>query len=126
MAMNVRIEDGLAILSNIGRLMNDPRHFDSSRDVEELLDHGISAFVIELREVGTLGPAGLGLLTTLTRAVRREGGDLVLAGVRPSLETYLEEMSMDTFWETFPTLADAKAFFSRRGRLPSSDLGETT
>ncbi len=121
MAMNVRFDGGLAILSNIGRLMNDPRHFDSSRDVEELIDQGVSAFVIELREVGTLGPAGLGLLTTLTRAVRRDGGDLVLAGVRPSLESYLEEMSMDTYWETFPSVADAMAYFARRGKLPSAD-----
>ncbi len=114
MGLNVRIDDGLAILSNIGRLMNDPRHFDSSRDVEDLLDEGISAFVIELREVGSLGPAGLGLLTTLTRAVRRDGGDLVLAGVRPSLEKYFEEMSMDTYWEIFASVADAKSFFERR------------
>lgn len=118
MAMNVRFEGGLAVLSNIGRLMNDPRHFDAGREVEDLLDQGVSAFVIELREVGTLGPAGLGLLTTLTRAVRREGGDLVLAGVRPALETYFEEMSMDTYWETFPSVADAKAYFTRRGKLP--------
>jgi anti-sigma B factor antagonist len=121
MAMNVRVEDGLAILSNIGRLMNDPRHFDSSRDVEELLDEGLRAFVIELREVGTLGPAGLGLLTTLTRTVRREGGDLMLAGVRPALETYLEEMRMDTYWETFPNVGEARAFLARRGKLPSDE-----
>ena len=121
MAMNVRVEDGLAILSNIGRLMNDPRHFDAGRDVEELLDQGISAFVIELREIGTLGSSGLGLLTTLTRAVRREGGELVLANVRPALAEYLEEMSMDTFWDVFSSVADAKSFFQRHGRLPAED-----
>jgi anti-sigma B factor antagonist len=116
MGMNVRIDGGLAILSNIGRLMNDPRHFDASREVEELLDQGISSFVIELREIGSLGPAGLGLLTTLTRTVRREGGEVVLAGVRPALEKYFEEMGMDTYWEIFPSTADARAFFDRRSR----------
>ena len=116
MGMNVRIDGALAILSNIGRLMNDPRHFDATREVEALLDQGISAFVVELREVGTLGPAGLGLLTTLTRAVRREGGDLVLAGVRPALEHYFEEMGMDAYWETFPSATEAKAFFARHVR----------
>ncbi|HEY2158420.1 MAG TPA: STAS domain-containing protein [Isosphaeraceae bacterium] len=116
MGLNVRIDDGVAILSNIGRLMNDPRHFDSSREVEDLIDQGVSSFVIELREVGTLGPAGLGLLTTLTRAVRRDGGDLVLAGVRPALVKYFEEMSMDTYWEIFPSVAEAKSFFERRAR----------
>jgi anti-anti-sigma factor len=121
MAMNVRIDGGLAVLSNIGRLMNDPRHFDAGRDVEELLDQGVSAFVIELREVGALGPAGLGLLTTLTRAVRKGGGELVLASVRPALAAYLEEMRMDTFWDVFPSVDAAKAFFVRRGLLPEGD-----
>ena len=123
MGMNVRIDGGLAVLSNIGRLMNDPRHFDAGRDVEDLLNQGIAAFVIELREVGALGPSGLGLLTTLTRAVRREGGELVLASVRPALAEHLEEMRMDTFWDVFPSVQDARAFFVRRGVLP--DEGET-
>jgi anti-sigma B factor antagonist len=114
MAMNVRIDDGVAILSNIGRLMNDPRHFDAGRDVEELLDQGVRSFIIELREVGSLGPAGLGLLTTLTRTVRRDGGELILAGVRPALEKHFEEMGMDTYWEIFPGVAEAKSFFERR------------
>lgn len=121
MAMNVRIDGGLAVLSNIGRLMNDPRHFDAGRDVEELLDRGIVAFVIELREVGTLGPSGLGLLTTLTRAVRKDGGELVLASVRPALAELLEEMRMDTFWDVFPSVDAAKAFFVRRGVLTAED-----
>ena len=123
MGMNVRIDGGLAVLSNIGRLMNDPRHFDAGRDVEELLDQGVKAFVIELREVGALGPAGLGLLTTLTRAVRRDGEHSSLACVRPALAEYLEEMRMDTLWDVFPSVGDAKAFFLRRGVLPAEDEG---
>ncbi len=116
MGMNVRIDGSVAILSNIGRLMNDPRHFDALGDVEDLVDQGLSSFVIELREVGSLGPAGLGLLTTLTRAARRDGGELVLAGVRPALEKHLEEMRMDTYWEIFPSTAEAKSYFERRAR----------
>jgi anti-sigma B factor antagonist len=116
MGMNVQIDGGLAILSNIGRLMNDPRHFDAGREVETLLDQGIASFVIELREVGSLGPAGLGLLTTLTRTIRRAGGELVLAGVRPALVTHFEEMGMDAYWEVFPNVTEARAFFLRRER----------
>ena len=123
MPVNIRVVGDVVVLSSFGRLMNDPRHFDASRDVEELLDQGVSAFVIELREVGTLGPAGLGLLTTLTRAVRRDGGELVLASVRPALAAHLEEMRMDTFWDVFPSVDAAKADFIRRGVHPAE--GET-
>ena len=37
-----------------------------------------------------------------------------MAGVRPTLEKYFEEMSMDAYWEIFPSVAEARAFFARR------------
>ena len=49
MPMNVRMDQDIVILSNIGQLMNDPRHFDAGRDVEALLDDGYRKFIIELR-----------------------------------------------------------------------------
>jgi anti-sigma B factor antagonist len=114
MPLNVRFDGPVAILSNIARLMNDPRHFDAGREVEALLADGYRSFVIELREVGTIGPAGLGLLTTLTRMVRKEGGEVVLAGLRRGLEAYLEEMRMDTYWDVCTNVEEAKTTLLRR------------
>ncbi len=108
MPMNVRLDGDLAILSNFARLMNDPRHFDASREVDAMLDQGRRAFVIELSGVGAIGPAGLGLLTTLTRQIRQDGGEAVLAGVRRELERHLEDMRMDAYWDVFRTVDDAK------------------
>ena len=34
MSLNLRIDNGVAVLSNIARLMNDPRYSTSSRDLE--------------------------------------------------------------------------------------------
>src|ERR1700733_8617400 len=114
MPINVRFEGPVAILSNIARLMNDPRHFDAIKEVDDLLDQGHRAFIIELREVGTIGPAGLGLLTTITREVRRRGGEVALAGVRRALENYLEEMRMDTYWDVLENVQEAKQSLLRR------------
>jgi anti-sigma B factor antagonist len=121
MALNVRFEDGLAILSNFGRLMNDPRHFDAGRDVADLLDQGYKQFVIELPGIGAIGPAGLGLLTTLTRQVHQEGGELVLANVRRELSAHLETMRMDAYWEVFDSLASAKEYYLRRSGVRSDE-----
>jgi anti-sigma B factor antagonist len=121
MALNVHFADDLAILSNFGRLMNDPRHFDAGRDVADLLDQGYKQFVIELPGIGAIGPAGLGLLTTLTRQIRQEGGELVLANVRRELAAHLETMRMDAYWEVFDSVAEAKAFYLRRSGVRSDD-----
>jgi anti-sigma B factor antagonist len=111
MPLNVRFDGDLAILSNFGRLINDPRHFDAGRDVQELLDQGYRHFVLELAGVRDMGPTSLGLLTTLTRLVRRQGGDAVLANVGRGTEDYINMMQMDTYWELFETVREAKAFF---------------
>jgi anti-anti-sigma factor len=113
MPLNVRFDGDLAILSNFGQLLNDPRHFDASRDTKELLDQGYRHFVLELAGIRDMGPTSLGLLTTLTRLVRRHGGDAVLANVGRGTEDYINMMQMDTYWELFESVAAAKRFFQR-------------
>ena len=113
MALNVRFAGDVAILSNIARLMNDPRHFDAARDVRELLDQGCRRFVLEVGGVRETGSTVLGLLTTLTRQVRNAGGEAVLANVTPPMEKYLDEMRMDAYWDVFDEAEEAAAFLDR-------------
>lgn len=115
MPLNVRIDGALAILSNFGRLLNDPRHFDASRDVKELLDQGNRQFVLELGGIRELSPTGLGLLMTLTRLIRQYEGEAVLANVSQGVEDEIEMMRMDTYWDIVPSAEEAKAFFDRAG-----------
>ena len=115
MAINVRFDGEVAVLSNIGRLMNDPRHFDAARDVGELLDQGYRGFVLEVGGVRETGATVLGLLTTLTRQVRRDGGEAVLANVTPPMEKYLDTMRMDAYWDVFDDAEQAADFLRRRG-----------
>jgi anti-sigma B factor antagonist len=121
MPINVRIDGPVAILSNISRLMNDPRHFDAIKEVDELIEQGLRSFIIELREVGTIGSAGLGLLTTITREIRRNGGEVALASVRPALERYLEEMRMDTYWDVHENVEEATQSLLRRPAARKAD-----
>ncbi len=121
MAIQVRYAGEVVVLSGIGRLMNDPRHFDAARDVRELLEQGWRRFVLELGGVRETGPTVLGLLTTLTRLVRNEGGELVLANVARPVEEFLESMRMDSYWDMFSDAHEAADFLDRRGvRNPAS------
>ena len=47
MAIHVRFGARSRCSAGSARLMNDPRHFDSVRDVRELLDQGYLRFVLD-------------------------------------------------------------------------------
>lgn len=113
MSLQIRIEEGVAILSSVGGLMNDPRYVDASRDVKGLLDEGIKAFVIEMRGVHEAGGPLLGLLMTMTREIRRRGGEVALANVGKGMQAYLAGMMMEEFWDTYRGVDEAKSSFAR-------------
>jgi anti-sigma B factor antagonist len=111
--LNVRFDGDVAILSNFGGLLNDPRHFDAGRDVGEILDRGCRKFVFELAGIREMGSTALALLTTLTRLVRQGGGEAVLARVGRGAGQFLEEMRMDDYWDVFESVEEAKESFRR-------------
>ena len=113
MALNIRFEGPIAILSNFARLMNDPRYVDAARDVQELLDQGYQNYVLELAGVKETGSSFLGVLMTITREIRQRGGEAVLARPGKDVERYLTMMQMDEYWDIFGSVEEAENFFVR-------------
>jgi anti-sigma B factor antagonist len=111
MPVHVRMERDVVILSDFGRLMNDPRYIDASADAKDLLDRGFKKFVIDLQGVRETGDSFLGLLITLTRQIRKRGGEAVLAHVSRDTEQFLESMQLTDHWDSFPSAAGAVRFF---------------
>ena len=115
MPMNVRFEKDVAVLSNFGRLMNDPRHVDAASDVRGLLDEGRRHFVLDLANLRELGDSALGLLTTLTRTIRLAGGEVVLANVSQDTGRVIEAMRMDDYWDVHASVDNAARSFAGKG-----------
>jgi anti-anti-sigma factor len=113
MALNIRFEGPIAILSNFARLMNDPRYVDAARDVQELLDQGYQSYILELAGVRETGSSFLGVLMTITREIRQRGGEAVLARPSKDVEKYLTMMQMDEYWDIFGSVEEARRFFDR-------------
>ncbi|QEH33906.1 hypothetical protein OJF2_24380 [Aquisphaera giovannonii] len=113
MVLNVRLDGDLAVLSNFGRMMNDPRYVDAAADVRELLDRGVRNFVIELAGIRETGKSLLAILMTITRDVRKAGGEVVIAHPSREIEGHLAMMQMEDYWDVFPTVVDAAEFFGR-------------
>lgn len=112
MGVNVHFDGDVVILSNFGRLLNDPRHFDAGRDVSALIDEGHRKFAFDLTSLREVGDVALGLLTTLTRLIRRGDGEAVLCNVSKATARYFDEMRMDAYWEILDTIEEAKAYFA--------------
>lgn len=114
MMLSVRRDGDVAVLGNFGGLLNDPRHFDASRDVRELMREGARHFVLEMANIREIGETALGLMVTLTRLIRQEKGEVVLAKPAKGVMAFLAEMQMDDYWDVFETTDEAIASFSPR------------
>ncbi len=113
MGPNVRVTADAAILTGFGQLMNDPRYVDAAQGARAMLDQGVTRFVLDLQGVRESGGALLGLLVTITREIRKRGGEVVLANVGRDLERFIESMQMDDYWDIFATVEDAGPFLMR-------------
>jgi anti-sigma B factor antagonist len=115
MVLNVSLDGDVAILSNFGGLLNDPRHFEASGDVRALLDQGFRKFVLEMANIREIGETALGLLMTITRQIRQADGEIVLAKPGKGVVEFLTEMQMEDYWDIEETVASAMESL-RRGR----------
>ena len=107
MGLNIRLDGDVAILSNFARLMNDPRYVDAALDVGAMLDQGVRNYVIELAGIKETGDSLLGVLMTITREIRRDGGEAVLAHCSRDVENCLTMMKLDAYWDIFATVEEA-------------------
>jgi len=115
MVLSIRHDGDVTILGNFGRFMNDPRYVDAAREVGDLLDQGERNFVMEMSGVHETGGSFLGVLMTMTREIRRAGGEVVMARVGGHVGSYLAAMQLDDHWDVFPTVDEARRFFQRDG-----------
>lgn len=113
MAVHIRVENDIVIVSNFGRLMDDPRHFDAVKDVGEMLDQGFRKFALELKGVNEMGDSGMGLLITITREIRKASAEVVLISPSRSMQRILADMQLDDFWDVVPNAEAATQYFTR-------------
>jgi anti-sigma B factor antagonist len=113
MPLNIRVDGDIVILSNFGRLMSDPRYVDASRDASDMVDQGFQKFILDLGGFRETGASFVGLLTTMTRRIRQQGGGAVLAHLSNDTERFINDMRMDDYWDIFTTVEEASRFLNR-------------
>lgn len=77
----------------------------------EALEAGDRKFLIDFTRTGYIDSSGLGVLVSLSKKIRDEGGDLRLAGLNEDLRTLFELTKLDTLFAISDTATDALAQF---------------
>ena len=77
----------------------------------DALEAGDRKFLIDFTRTGYIDSSGLGVLVSLSKKIRDEGGDLRLAGLNEDLRTLFELTKLDTLFAISNTATEALAQF---------------
>jgi anti-sigma B factor antagonist len=72
--------------------------------VLEQLGDGVQMFVIDFANTGYIDSSGLGVLVSLSKKIREQGGELRLSSLNEDLRTLFELTKLDTLFR----IADTK------------------
>lgn len=101
---------GVVVVEVDGQLIVGNRH-EMKAKVLEALEAGDRKFLIDFSKTGYIDSSGLGVLVSLSKKIRDEGGDLRLAGLNEDLKTLFELTKLDTLFAIADSPAEALGAF---------------
>jgi anti-sigma B factor antagonist len=110
MAFTVRKQGGVQVIDVDGQLIVGNRQ-DLKQRVLDALEAGDRKFLIDFTRTGYIDSSGLGVLVSLSKKIRDEGGDLRLAGLNEDLKTLFELTKLDTLFAITDSADQALAAF---------------
>jgi len=111
MAFNVRKHTGGVLVIEVdGQLIVGNRQ-ELKQRVLDALEAGDRRFLIDFTRTGYIDSSGLGVLVSLSKKIRDEGGDLRLAGLNEDLKTLFELTKLDTLFAITDSPEQALAAF---------------
>jgi anti-sigma B factor antagonist len=85
-----------------GQLIVGNRQELKAKVLDEL-DKGARKFLIDFRKTGYIDSSGLGVLVSLSKKIREQGGELRLADLNEDLRTLFELTKLDTLFQIAET-----------------------
>jgi anti-sigma B factor antagonist len=85
------------------------------QELDGVIAEGHTRIVVDLSRVSYVGSAGWLAFSSRVIHLRRRGGDIKLAGLRPHVRAIFELVRLDAFLDAYPTAEAAIAKFSRSG-----------
>jgi len=111
MTLSVRKETGgVVVVAVDGQLIVGNRQ-ELKQQILDALEAGDRRFLIDFTRTGYIDSSGLGVLVSLSKKIRDQGGDLRLAGLNEDLKTLFELTKLDTLFAISDTPEEALAAF---------------
>ena len=103
-------KSGVVIVGVEGQLIVGNRQ-ELKQKVLDALESGGRKFVVDFTKTGYIDSSGLGVLVSLSKKIREQGGDLRLCGLNEDLQTLFELTKLDTLFAIAKTSEEALAAF---------------
>jgi anti-sigma B factor antagonist len=98
MTLSVRKEtNGVVVVAVDGQLIVSNRQ-ELKQRILDALEAGDRKFLVDFTRTGYIDSSGLGVLVSLSKKIRDQGGDLRLAGLNEDLKTLFELTKLDTLF----------------------------
>ncbi|MEX0907064.1 MAG: STAS domain-containing protein [Gemmatimonadota bacterium] len=97
MSFDVKKQDDVTIIDVEGQLIVGNRQELKQKVLEEL-EGGARKFLIDFSGTGYIDSSGLGVLVSLSKKIREQGGELRLANLNEDLRTLFELTKLDTLF----------------------------
>ncbi len=97
MGFQVEKVDDVLVVDVEGQLIVGNRQELKQKVLEEL-EKGERKFVVDFEKTGYIDSSGLGVLVSLSKKIREQGGELRLASLNEDLRTLFELTKLDTLF----------------------------
>ena len=101
---------GVVVVGVDGQLLVGNRQ-ELKQRVLDAVDGGSRKFVVDFTRTGYIDSSGLGVLVSLSKKIREQGGELRLAGLNEDLQTLFELTKLDTLFSITKTPEEALGAF---------------
>jgi anti-anti-sigma factor len=106
MSFQVSQSGGITLVEVEGQLIVGNRQ-ELKQRVLEHLEGGERKFVIDFSNTGYIDSSGLGVLVSLSKKIREQGGELRLSSLNEDLRTLFELTKLDTLFRIADTKEEA-------------------
>lgn len=110
MSFGVQKQDDITVIDVEGQLIVGNRQELKQKVLQEL-ESGGRKFLIDFSQTGYIDSSGLGVLVSLSKKIREQGGELRLANLNEDLRTLFELTKLDTLFQISRSREDALTSF---------------
>ncbi len=110
MSFTINKQGDVSVVEVDGQLIVGNRQ-ELKQKMLEALDGGARKIVVDFTKTGYIDSSGLGVLVSLSKKIREQGGELRLAALNEDLRTLFELTKLDTLFQIADTRDQALASF---------------